>query len=59
VVSLISAIRRIFTELNTIRNKMKEFLEEFMAFFGGVFETWKGDTNMFLPTKRHVEKCFN
>ncbi|MHA2251345.1 MAG: MFS transporter [Candidatus Kariarchaeaceae archaeon] len=45
-------------ELQTIRTKMKEFLSEFMEFFSETLETWKGDVNMFLPTKKLVERSF-
>ena len=45
-------------ELKTIRSKMMEFLMEFEDFFGELIQEWKGDTRVFMPTKRLVEKTF-
>lgn len=46
-------------ELESIRIRMKEFLEEFLAFYGEILETFIGNVTAFKPTKRLVEKCFS
>jgi MFS family permease len=45
-------------ELNAIRTRMQDFLEEFVLFFGELVAEWQGDPKVFSPAKQLVAKHF-
>jgi len=45
-------------ELNIIRDKMIDFLIDFESFFKDLIKNWVGDSLVFSPAKRLVEKHF-
>jgi hypothetical protein len=45
-------------ELKIIRNKMLDFVVDFEAFFEDFLKDWCGNTRVFTPAKKIVEKYF-
>ncbi len=45
-------------ELKTIRNRMIDFVVDFEVFFEDLLEDWRGDTRVFIPAKKLVNKYF-
>jgi hypothetical protein len=46
-------------ELNAIRSRMIDFLEDFESFYGTLISEWEGDTRLFAPTKQLVTRHFD
>ena len=45
-------------DLKIIRQKMIDFVSDFESFFSDLLKVWKGDMEVFLPSKRLVENHF-
>jgi hypothetical protein len=45
-------------ELDIIRSKLQDFLEEFQLFFGELIAEWEGNPRVFSPTREIVIRHF-
>ncbi|MFW9993158.1 MAG: hypothetical protein ACFFD4_14035 [Candidatus Odinarchaeota archaeon] len=45
-------------ELKTVREKMMDFVADFESFFEDFLDDWMGDTRVFAPARKLVEKHF-